>query len=63
MVLPLAGKAIRANETCPSNQAGLTVHLGRSEQRSDTRLSNALADQSYRPLPLNMPFSKLDMPL
>ena len=34
---------------------------GRSEQRSDTRLSNALADQSYRPLPLNMPFSKLAM--
>ena len=29
----------------------------------DTRLSNALADQSYRPLPLNMPFSKLAMPL
>ena len=36
---------------------------GRSEHRSDTRLSNALADQSYRPLPLNMPFSKLAMSL
>ena len=40
-----------------------THRRGRSEQRSDTRLSNALADQSYRPLPLNMPFSKLAMPL
>ena len=40
------------------------THRGdRSEPRSDTRLSNALADQSYRPLPLNMPFSKLAMPL
>ena len=29
----------------------------------DTRWSNALADQSYRPLPLNMPLSKLAMPL
>ena len=63
MLLPLLARPIRANETCPSNQAGLTVHLGRSEQRSDTRLSNALADQSYRPLPLNMPFAKLAMPL
>ena len=33
--------------------------LGRSEQRSDACLSNALADQSSNILPLNMPFAKL----
>ena len=35
-------------QTCRAKQAGLTVRLLRSEQRSDTRLSNALADHSYR---------------
>ena len=35
-------------QTCRAKHAGLTVGLLRSEQRSDTRLSNALADHSYR---------------
>ena len=58
----LARQYILTN-TCRSNQAGLTVHLGRSEQRFDTHLSNAPADQTSHPLPFNMPFSELAMPL
>ena len=42
------------------NQPGWPLGFcGRSEQRSDSRLSNALADQSYSPLPINMPFPEL----
>ena len=44
-------------QTCPSKHAGLTAigFSGRSEQRSDTRLSNALADQSSCTVPVDIP--------
>ena len=39
------------------NKPGSPLTFSRpSEQRSDTRFSNALADQRYCSLPLNMPF-------